>query len=84
MNEKFAGVVKNADENAIALNNGKPRLSVDEAKSALRSREIELLRWLGITWPPRKRASHIHCPIPGHRDDDYSASIWVRSARQSG
>ena len=54
------------------MSNGKPRLSVDEAKSALRSREIELLRWLGIAWPPQKRATHIHCPIPGHRDDDPS------------
>ena len=59
-------VVKNADEKPIVLS--KPRLSVEEAKSSLRGRELELLRWLGISWPPRKKASHITCPIPGHRD----------------
>ncbi len=72
MNGKFAGVVKNADETSIALSNGKSRLSVDEAKSGLRGREIELLRWLGIAWPPQRRAIHIHCPIPGHKDEDPS------------
>ena len=59
-------VVKNADEKPIVLS--KPRLSVEEAKSSLRGRELELLRWLGISWPPRKKASHITCPIPGHKD----------------
>jgi putative DNA primase/helicase len=81
MNGKFAGVVKNADESSIALSNGKSRLSVDEAKSSLRGREIELLRWLGIAWPPQKRASHIHCPIPGHKDEDPSWR-WDDSKRR--
>ncbi|MGA8772719.1 MAG: hypothetical protein WB610_20395, partial [Rhodomicrobium sp.] len=55
-------VVKNADEKPIVLS--KQRLSIEEAKSGLRGRELELLRWLGISWPPRKKASHITCPIP--------------------
>ncbi len=69
MNGKSARVVKNADEKSIALSNGKSRLSVDEAKSALRGREIELLRRLRIGWPPQKKASHINCPFPGHKDE---------------
>lgn len=72
MNGKSTRVVKNADEKSIALSNGKSRLSVDEAKAALRGREIALLRRLRIVWPPQKKAAHIHCPIPGHKDDDPS------------
>ena len=74
-------VVKHADEKPIVLS--KPRLSVEEAKSGLRGRELELLRWLGISWPPRKKASHITCPIPGHQDRrpswrwDDSKTRWI-------
>ena len=76
-------VVKNADEKPIVLS--KPRPSVEEAKSSLRGRELELLRWLGISWPPRKKASHITCPIPGHKDRrpswrwDDSKTRWICS-----
>ena len=37
-------------------------------KRELDGREVSLLRWLGIAWPPERRAKHIHCPFPGHED----------------
>ena len=41
-------------------------------KRELDGREVSLLRWLGIAWPPERRAKHINCPFPGHEDKNPS------------
>ena len=41
-------------------------------KRELDGREVSLLRWLGISWPPLRRAKHINCPFPGHDDKNPS------------
>ncbi len=41
-------------------------------KRELDGREVSVLRWLGIGWPPERRAKHINCPFPGHEDKNPS------------
>jgi putative DNA primase/helicase len=38
----------------------------------IRGRELEIVRALGIDWPPRNHATHINCPFPDHDDADPS------------
>ena len=48
--------------------------------SEIRGRELENIRALSIPWPPGKRATHIHCPLPSHNDRNPS---WRWDARKS-
>jgi putative DNA primase/helicase len=41
-------------------------------KADLAARELDILRWIGIAWPPARRQTHIHCPFPGHDDKNPS------------
>ena len=41
-------------------------------KADLAGRELDILRWIGIAWPPARRQMHIHCPFPGHDDKNPS------------
>ena len=41
---------------------------LEDIKERLRGREIEVLRQLGIDWPPQRGRSHINCPFPDHSD----------------
>ncbi len=41
-------------------------------KHHLDGREVSLLRWLGIAWPPPRKGKHINCPFPGHDDKNPS------------
>jgi putative DNA primase/helicase len=51
------------------------RLSADALKAALRGRESDVLRYLGVDWP-KNGASHIQCPFPGH-DDKTPSWRWM-------
>ena len=48
-------------------------------KAKLEGREAELLRWIGIPWPPAK-GKHINCPFPGH-DDKNPSWRWSDTKR---
>ena len=50
-------------------------------KAELRGRELDVLRWLGIAWPPERKATHINCPLPGHTDNNAS---WRWNSRRCG
>lgn len=59
--------------------NGVKYPSANDVKAALRGREIDALRYLGIDWPQNGKI-HIHCPFPGHGDKDAS---WRWDAGQA-
>ncbi|ADP70325.1 protein of unknown function DUF927 [Rhodomicrobium vannielii ATCC 17100] len=44
----------------------------ESVKADLAGRELDILRWIGIAWPPARRQTHIHCPFPGHDDKNPS------------
>ncbi len=44
-------------------------------------RELDIVRELGIDWPPQGRRTHIRCPLPNHPDQDPSWRFDVRKAR---
>jgi hypothetical protein len=56
------------------------RPDVAAVKAALRGREFDLLRHLGVDWPQRGRG-HIHCPFPGHDDRNPSWRWDAQDAR---
>jgi hypothetical protein len=54
---------------------------IQTVKSALRGQEIDLLRRLGVNWPPSDAAKHINCPFPGH-DDRNPSWRWDERERR--
>lgn len=56
------------------------RPDVAAVKMALRGREVDLLRHLGVDWPQRGR-DHIHCLFPGHDDRNPSWRWDAQDAR---
>jgi hypothetical protein len=61
--------------NGSPFKNPKSKRSAADIKAALRGREHDVLRRLGINWPP-KAGDHILCPFPGH-DDKTPSWRWV-------
>ncbi len=72
MDTKFGRAVKSNSEQGASRG-----IDAQELKRELRNREVEVLRWLGIAWPPKGRLKHIHCPFPGH-DDKNPSWRWDR------
>ncbi len=73
MNGNSGGGVKSRRDRDLSFSSRRTGKSwAEELKAGLAGREIEVLRWLGIPWPPARRLTHINCPFPGHDDKNPS------------
>ena len=74
-------VACNADQGAGTQSQERKTASdrLSTLKADIAGRELDILQWLGVAWPPTRRQSHIHCPFPGHDDKNPS---WRWDARK--
>lgn len=65
------GAVAGGDDHGDEAPRRERYVKTEAIKAAVKCREAEVLRALGIGWPAA-RGDHIHCPLPGHDDHDPS------------